>query len=127
MIDNVLASAAVTPSAWGNLIFGMMLLAVAGAAALLAAVPIVLARRRRLRAAGAITAIAVVWGMLLAGDVGYGIARTQADDASNKEQLMSNYVDPADLQPPPVWPWVTAAAGGVFYAAMLGFIQTRPV
>jgi hypothetical protein len=125
MDGNLVASAAVTPSAWANLTFGMTLLAVAGAAALLAAIPIVMARRQRLRAAASVTLVAVFWGIAVAVDAGYGIARTQEDNTRNDQQLRSNYIDPSDLQPPPVWPWVALAGAGVVYAGMLGFVGTR--
>jgi hypothetical protein len=124
-VSRLLATAAETPSAWTNLTFGMTLLVVAGMTALMAAVPVVIARRRRLRAAPTLMLIAVVWGILLATDVGYGINRTETDDARNDDLLRTGSIDPNELTPPPIWPWMVAAAGFVFYAGLVAVAGTK--
>jgi hypothetical protein len=120
-----LANAAETPSAWTNLTFGMTLLAVAGVVALMTAVPVVIARRRRLRAKSTILLVALCWGILAATDVGYGINRTETDEAKNDQLLRENYMDPADIAPPPVWPWMVMAGGLVVYAGIVAVAGTK--
>jgi hypothetical protein len=121
----LLAAATDTPSAWTNLTFGMTLLAVAAVVALLSAVPVVIARRRRLRAASSIMLVALCWGILVATDVGYGINRTETDEAKNDDLLRTNYVDPADIPPPPLWPWTVMAGGLVVYAGIVAVAGSK--
>ncbi len=82
--------------------------------AILAFVPIQLARRTDHPQRDAVTALIVLWGLLLAGCVCYSVMRQMDWSTTHEQEIESGYLDPRDVsdQPrPPLTLWAGLAVG----------------
>jgi hypothetical protein len=98
----------------GNWRIVLIWTAVLMGACLLAIVPILIAKARRHRQAETILALAIVWGMLAAGSVGYAVNARINWEKEYTLRVKTGYFDPRDVADAPVWPrlkWGFLAGG----------------
>jgi hypothetical protein len=120
----ILANAPIPPSTDSNVELVLSSAGVVLVIAVLGLVPIFIARLRRHRQLEAITAIIVLWGVLLAGSICYSIMQQMDWTKALQERIESGYYDPQDTTGKPTTPVPLWCGLGVCYAAIT-FWATR--
>jgi hypothetical protein len=91
---------------------------VAGA---IAFIPVLIAWSRRHRYSEGIVAVAMLWGLCTVLSVASTTLASTKYEHEHELQIESGYYDPTDVSDAPTKPWLTWAALGAGYCALIGW------
>jgi hypothetical protein len=121
----ILASAAVAPSSNSNAELVLISAGVVLVVAIAGWVPIRLARVRGNKNIEVISAMLVLWGLILAGSISYSIMKQMDWTTTYQQQIQSGYFDPQNTADKPVAPMGLWCGLGIVYVGVIAWASRR--
>ena len=121
----MLASAPIAPSSDSNAELVLISAGVVLVVAVLGFIPIQLARVRGHRNRDAISAIVVLWGLILGASVSYSIMKQMDWTTTYQQRIETGYYDPQNVSDKPTVPIGLWCGLGVGYALLILWVNRR--
>jgi len=121
----MLANAPVAPSSDSNMELVLISAGVVLVVGILGFIPIQLARISGHRHRDAITAIIILWGLILAGSISYSIMKQMDWATTYQQRIETGYYDPQNISDKPVAPVGLWCGVGVCYAGLVLWASRR--